>query len=326
MNAGLLKNSADTCYLTEVSPRDKPWDVNRALADKVRDLYKGTVYSGLSERISACSGLLEFGWVTDSDTGEARLKLKACRFCRVRHCPVCQWRRSLMWVARFLKALPAIQADHPKARYLFLTLTVKNCPLDQLRSTIGEMNRAWKRMTLRRSFPGIGFAKSVEITRGKDDSAHPHFHVLLMVSPSYFKSGKYLSQEKWTALWKESLRIQYNPIVNIKAIHSNPKKGQDMSMDNAQALSSAIVETFKYSVKPSDLIQSNPESNSDWLVQLTQELHKTRAIALGGVFKNYLSEDEPEDLIGEEENGEETDKNSLYFGWREIVSKYLNVG
>ncbi|WP_170869787.1 protein rep, partial [Shigella sonnei] len=26
-----------------------------------------------------------------------RLRLREAHFCRVRHCPVCQWRRSLMW-------------------------------------------------------------------------------------------------------------------------------------------------------------------------------------------------------------------------------------
>lgn len=42
--------------------------------------------------------------------------------------------------------------------------------------------------------------------------------------------------------------------------------------------------------------------DSAWLVELTYQLHKTRAIALGGIFKEYMSEDEPEDLINSEDS------------------------
>ena len=41
-----------------------------------------------------------------------------------------------MWLARFYAALPEVQAQHPKARWLFLTLTVRNCPISDLRETL----------------------------------------------------------------------------------------------------------------------------------------------------------------------------------------------
>ena len=85
----------------------------------------------------------------------------------------------------------------------------------------------------------------------------------------------------------------------------------------------AVLETFKYSVKPSDLIGGGTEKDREWLVELTSQLHKTRAIALGGVFKQYLSEAEPEDLIGEDDDQEDQELSSIYFGWREILARYV---
>jgi hypothetical protein len=68
-------------------------------------------------------------------------------------------------------------------------------------------------------------------------------------------------------------------------------------------------------------------SDQDWLIELTTQLHKTRAIATGGVLKDYLKvlEDEPEDLIHVDENGEtQADEESprVAFGWRETAKRY----
>ena len=49
----------------------------------------------------------------------------------------------------------------------------------------------------------------------------------------------------------------------------------------------AVKEVAKYTVKPDDLI-----AEDKWLIELTKQLHKTRAISLGGVLKQYLSEDD----------------------------------
>jgi plasmid rolling circle replication initiator protein Rep len=185
------------------------------------------------------------------------------------------------------------------------------------------MNQAWTRLSQRKQFPAIGFVKSTEITRGADSTAHPHFHCLLMVESSYFKGTNYLSQEKWTNLWKESLRIDYTPVVNVKAVKENSKKitESDAALKpKVGGIEGAICETFKYSVKPDDLISSDP----DWLVELTSQLHKTRSIALGGLFKEYLSEEEPEDLIGESDENEPT-VYDVVFGWREWVNRYAKV-
>ena len=65
----------------------------------------------------------------------------------------------------------------------------------------------------------------------------------------------------------------------------------------------------------------------EWLLELTRQMHKLRAIATGGVLKEYLKalEDEPEDLIhvdGEEEAIATEDDTHLFFAWRQKEKKY----
>ena len=224
-----------------------------------------------------------------------------------------------MWVARFLKALPNIKRDHPTARYIFVTLTVRNCELPELRQTLTWMNEAWKRLSHRKQFPAIGFARATEITKGKDGTAHPHFHCLMMVNSSYFKGTTYLSQATWTELWKQSLQVEYTPIVDVRSVRPNQKHGME-------ALTASVVETFKYSVKPDDLLGAGTDEDKEWLLKLTKQLHKTRAIALGGVFRNYLSESEPEDLLTESgDEGLTEEVARLLFGWRERVNRYVKI-
>ena len=218
----------------------------------------------------------------------------------------------MMWRARFFQILPKLLEDYPKARFVFLTLTVRNCPLESLREAIGKMNKAWGRLVGRKAFSAIGWVKSLEVTRGKDGTAHPHFHVILMVRPSYFTHG-YVSQKRWTELWQSCLRVDYMPVVNVKAVKS--KKGLE------DGIFSALCETLKYSVKEEDL-----KVSPKWLKELTNQLHKTRSIALGGVFKQYLSEEEPEDLIHTDiDESESSDEDmTFYFGWRERYAKYMS--
>jgi plasmid rolling circle replication initiator protein Rep len=312
------KYSGPQDYLTDFSEKDKPWDSHRATAETVQRLYESGDYLNYAQRIEDCSRRLQFALLPD-EQGEVVFKLQAARFCRVRFCPVCQWRRALMWRARFYKALPQFIAAHPKLRPIFLTLTVRNCPVSELRSQLNEMNRAFSKMTRRKAWPGVAWVKSVEVTRNpQTDEAHPHFHVLLFAEPGYFKGQRYLSQARWRELWQACLKVDYLPVVNVKAV--KPRSGSKQSQDDAMRL--AIIETLKYGVKPSDLI-----SEAQWLYQVTQQLHKTRSVAVGGLLKGYLQEDEPEDLIHDDEAEEALPDEALhlYFDWLQLVKRYAKV-
>lgn len=313
--------TSEVSFLADLSPNDKLWDVRKASSLKVSNLYSETGLNRFSERIYECSQKLVFGWITKPETGEKKLKLEKADFCRCRFCPICQGRRSVKWQARFSEAIPKVLEAYPKHRFILLTLTVRNCELSNLRQTIKELNKAWQRLSQRKMFPAIGYVKCVEVTRSKDDTAHPHIHALLMVKPGYFSSS-YISHAKWVENWKSCLKIEYAPVVNIKAVKPNFDKSYK------DTILKAIFEVTKYQVKVHDFVEALPEnkpvtsmSNSEWLAGITQQLHSTRAVAVSGILKEYLSDEEPDEGIESNEESQQHE-DQITFGWREYYSKY----
>jgi plasmid rolling circle replication initiator protein Rep len=301
-------NRTDELFLSNVSPKDKPWDKHRGFADRIQSHYAGSKFDKYEQRISFCSQLLEFG-LKPAEDDTIKLKLRAAKFCRVRHCPVCQWRRSLMWKAKAYQVLPRIVEKYPTHRWLFITLTLKNVPISKLRDTLTEMNKGFTRMVERKIFPAIGWLRSTEVTRGRDGNAHPHFHCLLMVPSSYFSHG-YMRQDEWVSLWRDCMRLDYNPVMDVQAV----KKGINPS--------SLVPELLKYCTKESDMV-----ADREWFLELTQQLHKMRAIATGGILKEYLKEleEEPINLIGVDDTEIGEDYGRLLFGWKRNEKKYKLV-
>lgn len=308
--------------LTAYSARDKPWDEHRGASDDVSMIYASAVgFERYAQRMSDCSGLLQFAWADNIETGETCLKLSKAQFCRVRHCPVCQWRRSLMWQARFYQSLPVIVQEHPKARWLFLTLTVRNMPVCELRDALQHMNKSWQRLIKRKEFKAVqGWIRTTEITRGKDGSAHPHFHILLMVPPSWFRGQTYVKQQRWVELWGDCLQVDYAPTVDIRTV--KPKHDGASHSGITEQLRGAVSETLKYAVKPSDMVD-----DPDWFLTMTKQVHNLRFIATGGALKNCLRvDDESNDdlIVASEQEAETGDK--LSFSWRPTMRHYVKLG
>lgn len=307
-------SSAPMVFLTDISERDKPWDEHRATATTVANHYQLAGVDRRAVRMHDCAKQLWFA-LQAQDDGELRFRLKNARFCRQRFCPVCQWRRMLMWRARFFKGLPRILEAYPTHRWLLLTLTLKNCPLDELRDTIKGMSKSWDRFVKYKEFPAVGWIRSLEVTRNPDDAtAHPHYHVLMMVKPSYFSSNGYVKQSRWRELWQQAIRSYYLPTVDIRAIKPTPGDSHPMAR--------GILETIKYGAKESDLI-ADPE----WLAGLTTQMDKLKTIALGGVLREYLREEEPDDLIHTDEDAIDPELLDQYptliFDWANHVKRYV---
>jgi plasmid rolling circle replication initiator protein Rep len=310
-------------YLSDVSPKHKPWDTHRGEADDISAVFAASPFSRhhrYAERVSQCSQIIGFARDPPNKNGQQKLKLKNARFCRVRFCAVCSWRRSLQWQARIHRALPRLVADYPQARFLFATFTIKNCDVHLLRFTLGVMCRAWKRLTELKVFPAIGWVRSVEVTRGRIGDAHPHFHSLLMVQPEYFGPG-YLKQSEWAELWRQCLRIDYRPVVDIRVVDPDHEPWRRKEMMVEHRLWNAVSEVLKYAVKVSDMLKDDR-----WFLAVSDEIWKTRAVAVGGVLKKYLRDREREDLIqepGEEPSPEEAAR--IFFGWKQERRRYRKV-
>lgn len=321
----LLYHKTEPCtFLSDLAPSEISWDQHRSNAEDMAILYNRNLeFAKYADRINGCSGYLKFG--VDADKG--KLVLKEVWFCRVRHCPVCQWRRSLKMRAMVYQNIDKIVADYPSHRWVFLTLTVRNPHVKDLRSTIEEMNTGWKRLIQSKRFKSLvdGFIRTTEVTRpkklGHEMEAHPHFHAMLLVKSTYFKGTNYITQNEWVEMWIKSMRLDYYPQVNVQAVKPNKKK---TSEQNQAALHNAILETFKYSVKPSDMIAYDDQG--EWLHQITRQTHRLRFISDGGVLKGLLKS---EDNISNEEmistTGEvvETDETRFGFSYTQLHRRYI---
>jgi plasmid rolling circle replication initiator protein Rep len=189
-----------------------------------------------------------------------------------------------MWKAKFYQIVPQLSSEYPTARWIFLTLTVRNCNISDLRQTLSEMSASWSRLVKRSEFSLVrGWIRTTEVTRGADGTAqHPHFHVLALVAPSYFSHG-YVTQSEWVAAWQGSARLEYVPVVDVRVVKNKKKGKKDAPSDVDTALVNAVSETLKYSVKP------DSHQDSAWFLELTRQTRGLRFIAAGGVLRGFLS-------------------------------------
>jgi plasmid rolling circle replication initiator protein Rep len=306
--------------LADMSDNEKVWDTHKLQSFGILQHFQQSNEPNqqrYAARIISCSDKLGF---IISETND--FKLSSAWFCRVRLCPICQWRRSMMWKAKFYQALPAIIEQAPNGRWLFLTLTVRNCHVNNLRETIKEMNSSWTKLVKRKEFKDVlGWVRTTEITRNEtDNTAHPHFHVLLLVKSGYF-GGNYVTQSAWTDAWQGALKCDYKPMVNIKAVRKKGKaKATGEKNENyIDGIVAAAVETLKYAVKPADML-----ANKDWFLEMAKQTFKLRFIASGGLLKNVFKDCEPdtEELNGDKEVDQNC-ANDLVFDWNTDEKKYM---
>ena len=223
-----------------------------------------------SSRVKECGNYIEFyKWQN------AGLKVKTANFCADRLCPNCNWRRSLRMFAKLSKIVQSKQYLDTGYKNLFLTLTMKNCEISELHESIESIFYSFKKFVQHKAISNAveGYFRALEITfNAKTKTFHPHLHVILAVPASYFSTYYYLSQEKLTWLWQQSLAVEYQPIVDIRRFK------------NAKG----IAEASKYTVKTDNKFLKGIDNSALRILRL--ELGNVRLIGFGGIFRKIASE------------------------------------
>jgi plasmid rolling circle replication initiator protein Rep len=230
-------------------------------------------------------------------------KLIGANFCRDRMCPMCNWRRARKLQFQIFQIIhEAVKRE--KMRFVFLTLTVRNVSGDQLNDTVTKVLKGFKKLMERKEVDAVtvGHVRNLEITYNrKRDDYHPHIHVLLAVKPSYFGEG-YITQERWIEMWQKSCGLDYEPVVDVRAIKQRGKN---------DSLADAACELGKYSAKDSDYIHEKRPRLTDKVTKvLATALKGRRLIGFGKLFRQLhkelnLTDVEGKDVdlvSGEEEN------------------------
>lgn len=316
--------------LSEISASDKPWDRHKCENDLVASLYgENPEYLNYQDRMNQCAPWLRFGEISPDEVRDhdRRIRLEKARFCRVRLCPVCAWRKSLALKVRFLRNWE--EGGYREAcsgfAYIHIVFTVQNPPMADLRVVLKAMNHAFGKLLKRDAVLKMckGFIKSVEITRGKDGNPHPHFHVTIAVNPSYFTDRTYIKQAIWVQLWRDCMGLNYYPVVSVKRVKDRRKK-----KEGSDDLGAALVETVKYSVKSGDIMASenggqfDREAKKAFLYGLTEQIKNLRFLEAGGcfrgVFKNRKQENDDvsdNEMMLKNENSESTTGLFFDFSW-----------
>ena len=310
-------------FLSDSSPDDRSADDHKAWAETMSAALLAANLPKEAARVRDCAEALFFRLLSD-DNGEIHFKLHSAPYCHYRHCPICQWRRSLRNKAIVMSALPAILEKHPTARFAMLTLTVRNCHLSELRQTVATMNKGWKRLVERDGWPAVGWIRAVEVTRGQDGSAHPHFHALLMVPSTYFSGSAYIPTREWVQLWRQAMRLDYDPVCDIRQVKAkvSAETTPEGTDGRLLAVQSAVSEVAKYATKAADLLAGGPE----WLAEYVAQVRGLKFLTSGGVLKGIFRDQRPEqeDLVhvGGEEGEDGTVVDRLAFHWRTSRKRY----
>lgn len=216
--------------------------------------------------------------------------------------------------------------------FLFLTLTSRNVYPEDLKQEINNLMTAFNKMTKRKIYKNsiLGHFRGLEITHNiKDDTYHPHFHIVLVVSKSYFdNSKKYIKQSEWVDLWQSCLKVNYKPIVDIRKFKAK----------NNKTISTAVAEAVKYTVKSTDYIitdvnnEVNEELTDKAVLTLDRAMANRRLTAYGGIMSDvykYLNLDDPEDgdLVNtdNEEIREDLDYIIERYHWNIGYKQYIRI-
>lgn len=272
--------------------KERPWREKKLKTLDLAEIYDLLGLDNKAFRVKYCSCQLSFK--VDNETGEK--KLNSMMSCQVRLCPMCNWRRSLKIYGQISKVMNKA-LEYKEYRFLFLTLTCANVEGNDLSKTIDNLFHAFKKLSERRIFKQSvkGWFRALEVTHNVDEQSnsyntyHPHFHLILMVSKSYFTDKDYyISQKKWTSLWKSCMKVEYTPIVHITAFKTGTKKETAKS----------VAEAAKYTVKDEDyLIPRNKDLSKETVFILDGALANRRLIAFGGGLKKIHKELNLDDVV-----------------------------
>ena len=194
-------------------------------------------------------------------------------FCRQRLCQVCAWRRAAKFTAQMFPVMRNLEASGYKA--IFVTLTIKNQPAAGVSYALDTLLKGWDRLIHNNRWYRTnvkGFVRSLEVTYNiTTDTYHPHIHALLFMPQDYAqRGGNYKTQKEIQADWTAATKLDYNPIVDVRAVKKQKTK--------SNTTKAAVVETLKYCYKV------DQRSISDkTIATLLYALAGRRLVSFGGV-------------------------------------------
>lgn len=293
------------------SGRERPWRKHKLANVATINILNSINHGKKARNIADCGDVLEY----DGCPNGHWKKLRKAYFCKDRVCSLCNWRKCLFTFVQFLLVAHRVLADYPNTQFVFLTLTVKNCELEDLSDTIKHYLQSYRRFLackrVKAAFKGT--FRSLEVTYNPlTNTFHPHLHCVLAVNKKYFKGKNYITHAELKALWKRSLKVDYEPNCYIEKIKPRNKRlntvYEDIDLMDKSLIENALVaggaEVAKYSVKVADItnplikpddskemvrakiaLREDIAKQGEVLKSLINGIKRHRLIAYTGIFK-----------------------------------------
>lgn len=282
----VIENTGEVLVDISSSGKTRNWEEKKRnnlelveVLKSFRNSYPDLLSSSRLFQVVECANYLKYGI-----TQEGVKRLTEANFCRFKFCPICIWRKSLKMFSQVSAVTELLNREYPSARYIFVTLTVKNVRAEELSRTIDRLNEGFKNLVQKKNTMKeskifkeslLGYIKAIEITYNKKTKEyHPHIHVVFHLKSSYF-GRNYIKQSQWVKIWKSMMSLDYEPLVDVKAI-------KKIDSDN----SGIIAEVSKYPIKSSDIMSIEDEDErNEVLATLLTGTHHRRFVTFGGTFR-----------------------------------------
>lgn len=253
-------------------------DSHRYLQNLFAERMKGHASPAMLASILSCHAQS----VTVSSEDGSRSKVVCAETCGNRFCPYCQARKARRDADKIAYVIDSMKKQGLET--IFMTFTIPNVADSNATCSIDNLNAAIKRMLARKAFKQVvkGSIRKVELTYNEDTGLfHPHVHLLIFVSRSYFRSKFYLHTSEIADLWAKSMRLEEKLVVHVEAANKAEK------------------ELAKYAAKSSSYLSSQKVFDVFY-----QALKGRQLITFGGVCKGAVK-DYKDDAVATDEVGQE---------------------
>lgn len=299
-----LRQDCNTVFRKLQEEVDRRFRPKHEKSVELAEVYSGLDLHSRAFRVTDCGTFLEYH-VTETEK-----KLHKANFCKDRLCPMCNWRRSMKIFGQVSQVMDLLQGSG--YRFLFLTLTVRNCSGEDFPATVKMLLDGWRQLYhYSKEFHKTvcGTFRSLEVTINQENKTfHPHIHAILAVKPDYFHRC-YITQKQWSDMWANCCALDYDPIVYIETVKEGPK-----------GIGGAVAEAAKYTVKDSDFLTGSDWERRKYVAALLSGLGGRRLVAMTGCFrkaKQQLGLDDAEDGDLVHVEGEELRDDLAY-----IIARY----
>lgn len=255
-----------------------------------------------ADRIRKCMSFAVFRFNPNTH----KRKLVSTNFCHHRFCRECSLRISHIKYHNLIKILKVAKENYNQ-KFLHLTLSLKNCGMNELTKGLDNLQMGFKNLFSRRKYKRVinGYYRSLEITFNEEKKTfHPHLHIIIAVDPSYFNYGKdFLWQNEMIEEFKQSAKVDYLPTAHISSLYwldENGEKVFEFEENEDEDLNlnfeKAIKEGAKYVTKIKDILELKDEDlKIEVMKNMNNSLYNRRLSSYGGILRKIFNDLKLED-------------------------------